>query len=194
MRIILRTAGSSSRCSWPPADCYRRSPHNSCTPPAPERRSNRYSLAERYLGGEVPPHGGIDQWIQIRGQDRNNPVLLCLHGGPGGAWIPYTTTFVPWEKDFTAVQWDQRGTGKTPETTGASIADTLSVDRMSQDGIEVAQNLRDHLQKQKIILLGHSRGLDSRHPQSPSSAPTFFMHMSTQARFPICRAEETVKS
>jgi len=25
--------------------------------------------------------GGIDQWIQIRGQNRNHPVLPCLHGG-----------------------------------------------------------------------------------------------------------------
>jgi pimeloyl-ACP methyl ester carboxylesterase len=102
--------------------------------------------------------GGIEQWIQIRGQDRNNPVLLCLHGGPGGTWTPLTALFLPWEKDFTVVQWDQRGAGKTLETTGPSVADTMSVDRMTQDGIEVAEFLRNHLHKDKIIPLGHSWG------------------------------------
>jgi pimeloyl-ACP methyl ester carboxylesterase len=102
--------------------------------------------------------GGIEQWIQIRGQDRGNPVILCLHGGPGGTWIPLTALFVPWEKEFTLVQWDQRGTAKTLETTGSAVARTMSVDRMAQDGIEVAEYLRGHLHKDKIILLGHSWG------------------------------------
>ena len=102
--------------------------------------------------------GGIDQWLQIRGQDRNNPVVLCLHGGPGASWLRLTTLFLPWEKEFTVVQWDQRGTGKTLETTGASIASTMSVDRMAEDGIEVAEFLQTHLHKDKIVLLGFSWG------------------------------------
>ncbi|HVN09198.1 MAG TPA: alpha/beta hydrolase [Patescibacteria group bacterium] len=102
--------------------------------------------------------GGIDQWIQIRGQDRASPVLLCLHGGPGGSWLALTSTLLPWEKEFTVVQWDQRGTGKTLETTGPSVAATMTVARMAQDGIEVSEYVRAHLHKDKIVLLGFSWG------------------------------------
>lgn len=102
--------------------------------------------------------GGIDQWVQIRGQDRDNPVILCVHGGPGGTWLPVTRLFLPWEKDFTVVQWDQRGAGKTLKSTGGSIASTMSVERMAQDGIELAEHLRTRLGKEKIVLLGHSFG------------------------------------
>lgn len=55
----------------------------------------------------------MEQWISIRGEDLSNPVLLVVHGGPGEAQWPVADIFKPWEKAFTVVQWDQRGTGHT---------------------------------------------------------------------------------
>jgi pimeloyl-ACP methyl ester carboxylesterase len=54
--------------------------------------------------------------------------------------------------------WDQRGEGKTFERSGTSVANTMTIDRMAKDGIEVAEYLRKRLHKDKIILLGHSWG------------------------------------
>jgi pimeloyl-ACP methyl ester carboxylesterase len=103
--------------------------------------------------------GGIDQWVTIRGQDRNNPVLLILHGGPGDITSPWGYAyFHEWEKYFTVAQWDQRGAGRTLEKSGESIAATINIDRMAQDGIEVSEYLREHLNQEKIVLVGHSWG------------------------------------
>ncbi|PYT19328.1 MAG: hypothetical protein DMG59_00730 [Acidobacteria bacterium] len=103
--------------------------------------------------------GGIEQWVTIRGEDRANPVLLFLHGGPGDVTNPWTfALFAPWEKHFTVVQWDQRGAGRTLRRTGHAVAPTMTLDRMAQDGIEVAEYLRTHLRKDKIIVVAHSFG------------------------------------
>lgn len=102
--------------------------------------------------------GGIRQWLQVRGYDRNSPVLLCVHGGPGGTWTPVTRLFASWERDFTVVLWDQRGAGKTLAASGPAVAATMTIERMTQDGIEVAEHLRRRLGQEKVILLGHSFG------------------------------------
>jgi pimeloyl-ACP methyl ester carboxylesterase len=103
--------------------------------------------------------GGIDQWITIKGDDRNNPVVLFLHGGPGDALSPFADAlYAGWEKDFTLVQWDQRGAGRTYGKSGPSIEPTMTIKRMADDGIEVAQFLTKRLHKKKIILVGCSWG------------------------------------
>jgi pimeloyl-ACP methyl ester carboxylesterase len=103
--------------------------------------------------------GGIDQWITIKGDDRNNPVLLVLHGGPGDAISPFAdAAYGGLEKDFTVVQWDQRGAGRTYGKTGPSIEPTMSIERMVKDGIEVAEYLTQHLNRNKIVIQGGSWG------------------------------------
>jgi pimeloyl-ACP methyl ester carboxylesterase len=103
--------------------------------------------------------GGIEQWVTIRGEDRANPVVLVLHGGPGDATNPWGYAgFRPWLKTYTVVQWDQRGTGRTLGRNGRGSAATLTIDRLVQDGLELASTLRASLGKDKIILVGHSFG------------------------------------
>src|SRR5215218_7148493 len=66
----------------------------------------RISTANGIVEERFVPIGGIEQWIQIRGEDRDNPVLLVLHGGPGFPNAVFTLPLRPWEKHFTVVQWD----------------------------------------------------------------------------------------
>src|SRR5688572_25403101 len=58
--------------------------------------------------------GGMPQWVTIRGYDRDNPVILVLHGGPGAPMGGLEfKEFVSWEQEFTVVQWHQPGAGRT---------------------------------------------------------------------------------
>ena len=103
--------------------------------------------------------GGVDQWVQIRGEDRNNPVILFLHGGPGFTAIPYFQRIMrPWERDYTIVHWDQRGAGKSYARNGRDHQPHPTLEQMISDGIEMAEYTRRHLHKPKIILIGYSWG------------------------------------
>lgn len=102
--------------------------------------------------------GGLEQWVQIRGENRSNPVLLVLHGGPGMPYAPFTPLFRTWEQHFTVVFWDRRGVGKTLARHGESASGVISFDRLAADGLELSEYLRERLGQDKILLLGHSVG------------------------------------
>jgi pimeloyl-ACP methyl ester carboxylesterase len=102
--------------------------------------------------------GGIDQWIQIRGEDRDNPVLLVLHGGPGWPNAVFTLPLRPWERHFTVVQWDHRGTGKTLGRNGKAGSGPMTFDQRVADAVEVIEFLRRHLGVDKVVVLAESMG------------------------------------
>ena len=104
------------------------------------------------------PIGGIDQWIQIGKREAEHPVLLYLHGGPGGTSVPAAAAWKPWEDHFTVVHWDQRGAGRTFRKNGEIGCGPLTLDRMVSDGIEVAEFLIANTRKAKVGSRNAERG------------------------------------
>lgn len=103
------------------------------------------------------PIGGIEQWIQFRGAP-DTPILLYLHGGPGGTSVPLAESWKPWEECFTVAHWDQRGAGRTFARNGESGCGRLTIERMVEDGLEVVEFLVAALGGRKLVVLGHSWG------------------------------------
>jgi pimeloyl-ACP methyl ester carboxylesterase len=102
--------------------------------------------------------GGIEQWVGIRGEDQDNPVLLLMHGGPGCSYSIFTPHLRFWEQYFTVVQWDQRGGGKTYGRMGSRRGGEISLEQLTRDAIEVVEYVRALLGKDRIFLLASSLG------------------------------------
>lgn len=101
--------------------------------------------------------GNSMQWILIRSENIDNPVILFVHGGPGTSQLTQmrnNTSSI--EKYFTIVNWDQRGAGKSY----AAIHDIsrMNVNQFVSDIIELSEYLIKRFNKRKIILAGHSWG------------------------------------
>lgn len=119
------------------------------------------------------PVGGTKQWITVRGRDRDNPILLVIHGGPASPEMPISWAYQQgWEDYFTVVQWDQRGSGKSYNANDPKvIGPTLSLPRIVDDAGEVVQYLRQRYGKRKVFVMGHSWGslvglsLAQKHPE-----------------------------
>lgn len=100
---------------------------------------------------------GERQWLLLRGEDRDAPVLFFLHGGPGMPAMYLGHAFQrPLEKDFVVVHWDQRGAGKSfrPNVDPA----TLSTSQLIRDAEVVIDHVQKKLGAKRVFLVGHSHG------------------------------------
>jgi pimeloyl-ACP methyl ester carboxylesterase len=94
--------------------------------------------------------------MMIRGRNIANPVLLYLAGGPGGTDLGAMRADTGLEQHFVVVTWEQRGTGKS--YPALDPVDTLTVDQMVADTIEVTNYLRARFNEDKVYLVGNSWG------------------------------------
>jgi len=133
--------------------------------------------------------GGVDQWIQIRGEDRGNPVLLVLHGGPGWPNAVFTHPLRPWEQHFTVVQWDHRGAGKTLGRIGKAGSGEMTFGRRVTDAIELVDFLRNYLRKDKVILLAESMGTLTGLPLVKQRPDLFYALVVTDLYVDLARNE-----
>ena len=102
---------------------------------------------------------GIDQWVTIDGDRCDQPILLMVHGGPGNPNTPFAAAvYGAWTQDFTLVQWDQRGAGKTFGRNPDTVNHVLTVDQLTRDGVAVAEWAAQRLGQKKVILMGSSWG------------------------------------
>ncbi|MFC5435152.1 alpha/beta fold hydrolase [Rhodanobacter umsongensis] len=103
--------------------------------------------------------GGIEQWVTVKGDSCANPIILFISGGPGNPLSPYSdAVYGAWSKDFTLVQWDQRGAGMTYGRSPPAAGAALTIKQMSDDGAELAAYLARRYGKKKVILWGSSWG------------------------------------
>ena len=111
---------------------------------------------------ETPEINGIRQYIQIRGADKNAPLMLFLHGGPGGSMAGLCHVMQPeWEHHFTVVNWDQRNACKTylaNKSNAAAISQSGTLEDYMADIDAVIAYLHTVYDFEKIILMGFSWG------------------------------------
>jgi len=101
--------------------------------------------------------GGVKQGMFIRSKNTSNPVLLYVHGGPGFPNYFLIEKFDPGLEDlFTVCFWEQRGGGLS--FSREVSLESMNIEQLTCDAIEVTNYLRERFGKKKIYILAHSGG------------------------------------
>lgn len=119
--------------------------------------NNNFNEAGSYYWNGVVEIRDSQQYVEVRTEDLSQPVLLFLHGGPGGSTLPWSKEFFfDLESDFVVVHWDQRGAGKS--YSGEIPHEYQTIDSFVEDTHYLTSYLKRKLGKEKIFLFGNSWG------------------------------------
>ena len=113
--------------------------------------------------------GNIKQVISYAG-NKDLPLLLFLHGGPGSSRMKQSPVFSNLlQNHFMVVQWDQRDAGRTLALNKSSVPITVKL--MEDDTYEVITQLLKKFKRKKLYLVGESWGtvlgfkMAQKHPE-----------------------------
>lgn len=102
-------------------------------------------------------HKGADMPVWLRGNIQSNIFILHLHGGPGGSSIDEAVAkvYLPLEKDYAMLYWDQRASGASQ---GRAQAETIHMEQFVEDLELLIDLVQSKYDNPKIFLHGHSWG------------------------------------
>lgn len=105
-----------------------------------------------YIDGD-----GIQQYIQIRGEDTDNPVMIFIHGGPASP-MGYVSAYYQkqLESELTIINYDQRGCGRTYYASPSDSS--MNIDLLISDLNSIVEYAKERFDKENVIISGHSWG------------------------------------
>ncbi len=100
---------------------------------------------------------GIKQYVQIRGESTENPVMIFIHGGPASP-MGYVSSYYQkeLESDFTIINYDQRGSGRTYFANNNSYE--TNIDMLIDDLDGIVEYSKTRFGNDKVIIVAHSWG------------------------------------
>jgi pimeloyl-ACP methyl ester carboxylesterase len=106
----------------------------------------------------IPVRNG-QLYLEVKGKRTDAPLLLWLHGGPGGAERPMFRLFNgELEDDFRVAYLDQRGAGRSFDPDASTRH--LTVAQHLEDLERVILRLKANKPDAKVTLVGHSWGAE----------------------------------
>ncbi len=101
--------------------------------------------------------GGYTQKVLIEGKSKNQPVVICLHGGPGSP-VPFSVgcrgLFPEWSSKAIMVFWDQLGCG----ANNRKIDDGFKISHFADMTCDLVNRIKERFPDNKLYFFGVSWG------------------------------------